>query len=215
MGNAPEPNPKPFVQLKTGNKIEATNVKEGNSAVTADGKNYANKTVAFYSDGKKTFANTPKNIFTTLTYTGDINVYRFRTMYTTFSNGGGGFGPSQHTHTFSVDYLQKNGSNNVDIISYRNIKKYIPRVEPAYSYVKLYKKNRIIGHVMFFGGIATLCAGVAVLASNFSTGTTTSAQASGQRTGGIIMAIGMGSFLTSGVIKGHNKHNLQKARWQT
>ena len=206
--------PKPYVKTKNGKMVDAKIVKAKNNNIEADGEKYKRKEVAGYSDGKNIYINTKKKVFAQKVFEGDFTVYRFSTHYTSTSYVGvtpsspTGWHSSNHGHTSY--FIQPKGADDVVLLSYRNMKKIIPKTEPAYEYLRLYKKNNIIASSALYTGIALFFTGTAIWGNNIGTPDGHSNKA-GVTAGSVVVLAGMTSFITSFVIRPLSMRHLQQS----
>jgi len=194
------------VKLKNGTRIDAQKVIAKNNKLRVDDSvTYRKKTVSTFSNGKFIYGCIKKKSFAKLIYLGDINVYQTVSQSTTTSYGGGS--NSTHTHTSVKDYIEKEGTGKLMFLDYKSVKKLIPRKDPGYQYLALYKKNRTIGNVVMAGGFAMFIGG-AVIAGN---SVNNSSSGKGEGAGFAVLLGGAGAMMTGFIMNGVNHLNLHRA----
>ena len=205
LGKEPYLNPQPFVQLKDGTKKEATKVDESFRFVIADNKEYKKKEVAFYCDGRNTYGNIYRRTFARKIYEGDLSIYRRLETYTsTSSSMGGGMHTSSHTRVY--DYIQKEGTNALLPLNYKNLKLNIQPNELGFDYLKKYKKTRIVGRAGFYEGIAMFVLGTKVMMDGANNNNDNA-----MNTGAAMFAVGFTSLITFPIILAVNHYKLYRA----
>lgn len=206
MGNPAENNPKPSVTLKNGKKIEAAEVRKTAENIVADNVKYPKKDVATYSDGDNTYARVrKKGTYAPLKFIGDINVYNISGTYTSVSSRG-----VSSTHSYSMNFIQKNGTGTVKPLMYKNLKPLVLKGDPGYPALRGAFYNRIKGHTALYGGLAGFWTGIIMYTNNVDV-TGTWENKTGKTAGIAILCAGMTSFISTPYFRWRAKYLLQKS----
>ncbi len=208
MGNKPLPNPRPFVKLTDGTKIEATSVEEHLKRIQADGTGYKKSEVKSYSDGVNTYMITPKKAVAERVFEGKLNVYRYSFMYTTTSYSPNG-SPRTSTHQHIEEYFEKSGTDSFSKVSYKNLAMVIKPQMPSYKYMVASKHNKRLGTYKKLAMIGAVIGGVALLSNSVDNAKVNGAMA---LAGATLLFPGTFYLFISGTInKAKSKRNLQEA----
>ncbi len=174
MGNKPLPNPRPFVKLTDGTKIEATTVDEHLTRIQADGVGYKKSDVRSFSDGAKTYMLTPSDKVAERIFEGKLNIYKYSFLYTTTSYSSTG-GSSTHTHKHVEQYFEKEGTDTFRRLNYKNLAMVIKPKLPSFQYLAASKRSSRIGTYKFIGIIGSVVGGIALIAAATNGGKTNTA----------------------------------------
>ena len=166
--------PAPYVELKSGEKIDAKDViiKDGllgiGRGIVADGTKYDPKKVAFFSTGSAKYACAGRSaLICPEIIAGKINIYRY--MYeevVTDSKTG-----RSHYRTRYAYYIQGENEKEVTTISYKHLIKLIPTDAKAHKLLERYNKTHKVTRNGKIAGAAMMIGGFAVAANgNVTTG---------------------------------------------
>ena len=203
MGHEPVSNPAPFVQLRDKERSKVETVREDKDSLLADQTAYPKKDIAFYCDGKNTFANIYGSSraaykFAPLTSEGDLNIYTATWKHEGTYKGG------HRTYYISKDFIQKSGSSQVALFNYHSVKRILLPGEEGYEYLERYKRNRLWWSIGFYGGMAAEFTGVGIGSNPRSSSAMAASDA--------LIFTGVCSVLTSAVFLVLNKaKNVQMA----
>lgn len=159
LGKQPDVEP-PFVKLKTGIIIHAKQVGQemdfNGNRIIADDSAYDNPDVAMMSNGEQTYTNLGYGIFGPKIAQGKINVY----SNSDAANFGfvGGIGEQL--------YIQKNGTDKVDVLKYKNLKKMIPPNSAGSGELHKLKTVRMISKLTMLAGFASFVGGAVMLSNS-------------------------------------------------
>ncbi len=160
LGNKPLPDPRPYVLLKNGTRIQAIKVEETLERIEADGKRYPKIDVRGFCDGSSTFL-AHKGTFYEKIAEGKLDIYNISQYRPGLMTPDQKRAPSLTAGGFS--YFTVSGRDSLIAPSYKNLKMFIKPEMPAYHYLELHKKNRhlstykaIAAPLMFIGGMTLL-----------------------------------------------------------
>ena len=210
MGTNPEKHPKPFVKLENGTTVGAKTVKTRGNKIKTDSATYKSDEVVSYSDGKNIFALGKRGIFAPKIYEGKINVYETSKSesHTEFRGRTAadptGWHTSQHTHT--ITFVEKAGTGDLRYMNYKTLKDMIPPSDPAFEYLKLYKRHKTVDKSIMAGGLVLFVAGAAILGKSVLSTT-----GKGETLGGVVLLSAPVAILTGFIMHSFNLLNQKRA----
>ncbi len=92
---------------------------------------------------------------------GDFNVYEKTTTHTStemVNNGAGGSRMRTSTMSSTRTFVQKEGTSEFHKLNYPSLKAMIPKKDPGYEYLKVYKANKGKGIGVFAAGVGGIVA---------------------------------------------------------
>ena len=168
--------PQPFVQLKDGTTIHANkvewNYKSFQKELIVKGKVYDEHDIAFYCDGKNSFANVHGKNFAEMISEGKINVYKTQHLKKlTGKKTGYGAGPYLRHNSildhYYIQNMQRTNKRTVVKLNYKNLEAIIPGDAVAYDYLIKYRHQRKFSTVTACVGVGVMIGGAVLMNTKF------------------------------------------------
>jgi hypothetical protein len=160
MGKEPQKPSQPYVKLNNGTTVNTGKLNIKTTKLKTDNETYRLSDVSEFSDGTTIYVMI-KGGYVPKIYEGDFNVYEKTTTHTSTEMVSYGPGVSRmRTSNMSSTrtFVQKEGTSEFHKLNYPSLKAMIPKKDPGYEYLKVYKANKAKSIGLFAAGLGGVVA---------------------------------------------------------